>query len=250
MGQTANLFRDGPADRPIPYLLFLPEEKRKNPRRKWPVILFLHGGGERGSNPEILKRHGIPKMAEGDPAFPFIAISPQCPARSAWGPHLDTVESLLNSILESYAGDAERVYLTGMSMGGNGVWSMAARYPRKFAAAAPICGYGLRSEGFPQKVCVLNEMPVWAFHGEDDDIIPVFESRILVKTLKACGGRVRFTVYPGVGHDSWTKTYDDPRLYRWFLRHSLPGKLRPRAPALRSCACRCDEPPRPRGLRR
>ena len=108
-------------------------------------------------------------------------------------------------------------------MGGCGVWRLGVEHPDKFAALAPICGYGLPSRGFPQRVCSLSNVPVWVFHGARDDVVPVEESRVLVDTLKACGGKVRFTVYPDAGHDSWTRTYEDQALYDWFLGHTRKG---------------------------
>ncbi len=220
MEQLVKLFRDS-TGKGLKYLFFLPPGAEKYSTRKWPVILFLHGAGERGDDPGILLRHGIPRLVETRSGFPFITLSPQCPARFSWTSQLDSVHSLLISVLKAYPCDVHRVYLTGISMGGNGAWTLGAFYPTHFAAVAPICGYGLARHGFPQKVCALKDVPIWTFHGKSDPIIPVEESRILVETLRACGGRVRFTVYPGVGHDSWTRTYDNPHLYRWFLSHSL-----------------------------
>lgn len=221
MGEQKHIYEGAPGEARMKYLLFLPEGLRNNSRKKWPVILFLHGAGEKGNDLEILKRHGIPKVVAEQPEFPFVAVSPQCRERSGWRTHLDTIHSLLVSVLQTYPADPRRIYLTGISMGGNGAWSLAARFPTSFAAVAPVCGYGLRADGFPQKVCVLRDVPVWAFHGARDTIVPVVESQILVNTLKSCGGRIRFTVYPRCGHDSWTQTYENPELYRWFLSHSL-----------------------------
>ena len=110
-------------------------------------------------------------------------------------------------------------------MGGYGTWHLAAAQPDRFAAIAPICGGGLWYEGFPEKVCVLEKVPVWAFHGAKDPSVPLEESAKMVRALEACGGNVRFTVYPDATHDSWTETYDNPELYEWFLSHSLRGNV-------------------------
>lgn len=221
MGQRTYTFQGGRAKGKLNYLLFLPEQYRKGTTKKWPAILFLHGSGERGDNPNLLKKHGIPKIVEERPGFPFLALSPQCPEGSTWGSHLWAVNSLLDHILGNYAVDPHRIYLTGISMGGNGVWQLAVHYPRRFAAIAPVCGYGQSSQGFPEKVCLLKNVPVWVFHGALDFIVPIEESRKLVSILRGCGGMVRFTVYPDSGHDCWTRTYTNPKIYRWFLNHSL-----------------------------
>lgn len=219
MDQEVRIFSTGREK--LQYLLFLPEAYGHDPAKRWPWILFLHGAGERGKDPEVLKRHGIPRIVTEQPGFPFLAISPQCPEASSWTHHLQSLHSLIDEIQNHFAVDADRLYLTGMSMGGNGVWMLAVRHPDRFAAIAPVCGYGLSSDGFPERVCVLKDVPVWVFHGEEDDVVPISQSRILVQTLQTCGGQVRFTSYPNTGHDSWTRTYGNPEIFDWFLSHSL-----------------------------
>jgi len=198
------------------YLLFLPREYKAREQRgeKWPLILFLHGMGERGDDLERVKIHGIAKIVETQPDFPFIALSPQCPDGNMWWHHILTLKGLLDEVLADYAVDPQRVYLTGLSMGGYGTWSLAMAYPELFAAIAPICGGGM-----PEWVVALKEVPVWAFHGAEDPLVPLERGQRLVDALRAWGGDVRFTVYPGVGHDSWTQTYENPELYEWFLQH-------------------------------
>jgi predicted peptidase len=206
----------------LDYLLHLPPGYHNAPPgRRWPLILFLHGAGERGHDLELVKRHGIARIAQEREDLPFVAVSPQCPADSWWWQELESLSLLLDEIGSSLAVDARRIYLTGMSMGGYGTWHLAAAQPRRFAAIAPICGGGLWYEGFPDRVCVLKHVPVWAFHGAKDHAVPLEESEKMVRTLRACGGQVRLTVYPDAEHDSWTQTYDNPELYRWFLRHAL-----------------------------
>ncbi len=196
------------------YLLFLPQGYEHSPGEKWPLILFLHGAGERGDDLGLVKLHGIAKIVEQQPDFPFVAVSPQCPDGTLWWDHHLMLKAILDQIVERYAIDTRRIYLTGMSMGGYGAWSLAMTYPRQFAALAPICGGGM-----PGMVFVLQDIPVWAFHGEQDPVIKPQEGQRMVDALRACGGNARFTVYPGVGHDSWTQTYENPELYQWFLRH-------------------------------
>jgi len=196
------------------YLLFLPRDYGTSPEEKWPLILFLHGAGERGDNLELVKIHGIPKIVERQPGFPFIAVSPHCPDETMWWNHQRTLKALLDEIVANYAVDTARIYLTGLSMGGYGTWGLAMAYPKLFAAIAPICG-----GGFPEFASALKDVPIWAFHGAEDDVIKLEVGQRMVDALQACGGNVRFTVYPGVGHDSWTQTYDNPELYEWFLQH-------------------------------
>jgi len=116
-----------------------------------------------------------------------------------------------------YSVDRHRIYLTGLSMGGYGSWHLAAEYPSTFAAVAPICGGGQREAGFPDKVVVLKDVPIWAFHGELDDVVPCRESQVLIDRLREAGGTPRFTIYPDAKHDSWTRTYDSAEFYRWLL---------------------------------
>lgn len=200
------------------YLLYLPPEY--DSQESWPLIMFLHGRGERGNNLKLVRQHGPPKrIAEGDD-FPFIVVSPQCPAGSYWTEELDALAALLDDIIASYNVNTRRVYLTGMSMGGRGTWFLAGRYPERFAAIAPVCGAGLSWIAVER----LRNMPVWAFHGDADTVVPTYESENMVGWLRDVGNEARLTLYPGVGHDSWTQAYNTPELYEWFLSHSLQEK--------------------------
>lgn len=201
------------------YLLYLPPGYGSDPAERWPLILFLHGMGERGDDLQMVKKHGIPRLVEEDPQFPFVVISPQCPTDSVWTAELGALEALLDYALQEYAIDPDRVYLTGLSMGGYGTWHLATEAPDRFAAVAPVCGGGLAQLGFPGKVAALREVPVWAFHGADDEVVPLEESEKMVQELEAAGGEARLTVYPECGHNSWDETYSNPELYRWFLSH-------------------------------
>lgn len=198
------------------YLLFLPESYAQSTNQKFPLILFLHGAGERGSDLDSVKRHGIPKIVETNPDFPFIAVSPQCPKDSWWTSELHTINGLIEEVVEKYQVDTSRIYLTGLSMGGFGTWSLASMYPERFAAIAPVCGGG----EVRQILRSLVEIPIWTFHGQKDDVIPFSRSEEIVTALKKHGSSIKFTIYPEAGHDSWTKTYDNPELYKWFLKHS------------------------------
>ena len=193
----------------LQYLLFLPPGYETS-AKSWPLMLFLHGAGESGTNLDKVKTHGPPKLVESTrPDFPFILVSPQS-ARRGWQPEL--LSALLDDIVKNHRVDKDRVYLTGLSMGGYGTWSLAAAHPEKFAAIAPICG-----GGNPRDAAKLAKLPIWVFHGAKDSTVPIERSKEMVEAIKAAGGNPRFTVYPEASHDSWTETYNNPELYQWFL---------------------------------
>ncbi len=200
------------------YLLFLPEGYSKN-KKDWPLILFLHGAGERGSDLNKVKVHGPPKIVEKQKDFPFIVVSPQCPKDDWWTDKVEVLIHLLDDIVDRYNVDSERIYLTGLSMGGYGSWALAAEYPERFAALAPICGGGNRIMAFR-----LKNVPIWAFHGAKDNVVPLKQSEEMVEAIKARGGNAKLTVYPDAGHDSWTETYNNKELYDWFLKHRKASK--------------------------
>lgn len=213
MGEKAlNMEREIRKTAKLKYLLFLPEDYEEESGRKWPLILFLHGLNERGDDIEKVKIHGIPKVYENDESFPFIVVSPQCPDNEWWTMKDDELDALLDEVTEKYSADKSRIYLTGLSMGGFGTWHFAAVHPERFAAIAPICGGGV-----PIEAMLLKDVPVWAFHGAKDDVVPIELSESMVNALKSVGGDVKFTVYPEAKHDSWTETYNNPELYKWFL---------------------------------
>jgi predicted peptidase len=196
------------------YLLFLPEDHGKK-RQRLPLMMFLHGAGERGNDLKKVKVHGPPKIVEKRKDFPFILVCPQCPEGDWWTEKLDVLISLLDDITARYKVDEKRVYLTGLSMGGYGTWALAAAYPERFAAIAPVCGGGSRIMSLR-----LKDVPIWVFHGAKDKVVPMEESEEMVRAIRKRGGDVKFTIYPDAGHDCWTETYDNPELYDWFLEHS------------------------------
>jgi len=217
--QACRLHLPGSPPRELDWLCHVPVSARGDETRRWPVILFLHGSGERGDDLSIVKRHGLPAIVEHNEDFPFIVVSPQCPSRSGWHTQLQALHSLVDRVFGTLPADPERLYLTGISMGGFGAWCLASRYPELFAAVAPICGYGATSQGFPHRVKDLRFVPVWVFHGALDDTVPVSESDRLVHALRDFGGDVRYTMYPDLGHDCWNTVYADEALYEWFLEH-------------------------------
>ena len=192
----------------LDYLLFLPQGYEKS-NKQWPLMLFLHGAGESGHDLAKVKVHGPPKVVETKPDFPFILVSPQSPGRG-WNP--DLLNGLLDDVIQNYRVDTNRVYLTGLSMGGFGTWELAAAHPERFAAIAPICGGGNSKDA--QK---LARLPIWVFHGAKDPTVPLARSQEMVDALKAVGANVKFTVYPEAQHDSWTETYNNPEFYQWLL---------------------------------
>ena len=193
------------------YLLYRPAGSGRSTRR-WPLILFLHGAGERGDDLDVVKKHGPPKLAGSRRDFPFIVVSPQCPTGTWWS--TQALQALLDHVTATLPVDPSRVYLTGLSMGGYGTWHLACECPERFAAIAPICG-----GGHPVLAGQLKNVPVWAFHGALDDVVPLRESQAMVEGVRKAGGKARLTVYPKAGHDSWSATYENPEFYKWLLAH-------------------------------
>lgn len=215
MSQTRRTFeRQAQRTYSLPYLLYTPPDYHDHD--EWPLVMFLHGLGERGSDLERLKLHGLPRLIEAGRDYPFVVISPQCPITEYWPTQTEALNALLDEALDVLKINPARVYLTGLSMGGYGTWHLAAQYPQRFAAIAPICGGGswwMRDR--------LKTIPTWVFHGADDDVVTLSESERMVEMLRQKGAHVRFTVYPGVKHNSWDPAYDEPELFPWMLNHSL-----------------------------
>jgi predicted peptidase len=200
--------------------VYVPRSYEKDPERKWPVIVFLNGSGECGVDGQKHLAVGLaPAIMLDRDAWPFICVFPQKPTqRTAWLDHDELVMAALDQTLASYSTDASRVYLTGLSQGGRGAWEIAARHPERFAAIAPICGWGDPDALAP----ALKSMPTWAFHGEKDTAVPPSGSKNLVAAMEKLGAspRPRLTLYPDAGHNSWDKAYRDEKLGEWFLRHT------------------------------
>lgn len=195
----------------INYLMFLPKDYSKDGKPS-PLIVFLHGSGERGTDLDKVKAWGPPALAEENPDFPFAVISPQCPEGEWWNSLL--LKAMIDDVLAKYNIDKNRVYLTGLSMGGYGAWDLAIAYPNYFAAVAPICG-----GGNPILADQLKDIPVWVFHGKKDESVPEQQSAQMVEALKKAGGNVVYTVLPEGGHvDAWVYAYGDAGLFDWFLQ--------------------------------
>ena len=211
------------------YLLFLPSDYGKDPQQQWPLILFLHGAGTRSKNINVLKYEALPQMLDFTTDFPFIVLSPQLTDENRedfWTRDKVTgsVFVLVDEIQSTYAVDPNRVYLTGISIGGNGTWAYGLKYPDRFAALVPVMGFFGGTSGFyvPNNICDLKDVPIWAFHGAKDPIVPLDAEKGIVDTLKACGGNVQFTVYPDGDHDISGRVYDyDSGLLEWLMSQSL-----------------------------
>jgi len=193
------------------YLLYLPDGYGAT-RRKWPLMLFLHGKGECGEDIALVRKNGPPMLVgRAKQQLPFIVVSPQCRKDKWWDP--GDLMKLLERVQSKLAVDDRRIYVSGLSMGGFGTWAMITAYPKKFAAAVPICG-----GGNPALANKIKNLPVWVFHGDADETVPLERSQAMVDALEAARGKVQFTVYPGVGHDSWTRTYANPEVFDWLLK--------------------------------
>jgi predicted peptidase len=205
------------------YLLSLPPGYGADTTKRWPLILFLHGAGERGTNLNIVAKHGPTKIEAAKNNF--IIVSPQCPDGKIWSN--DLLLALLDDIEKRYAVDTKRVYLTGLSMGGFGTWNLGLSHPERFAAIAPVCGGGqtiqitLAQYFDAATMANYKRMGIWAFHGGKDTTVTPDESEHMVGALKKAGCTdVKLTIYPEAQHDSWTKTYANPELFTWFLEHT------------------------------
>jgi len=203
------------------YLVHLPAGYNARSGPKWPLILFLHGAGERGDDLSKVAFHGPPHLATNQFDLPFVVVSPQCKAGRIWSN--DLLLALLDHALAKYRVDPTRVYLTGLSMGGYGTWSLGLAYPEKFAAIVPICGggdiIGPMLSG-REKASPLKTLGIWAFHGAKDTVVPLSESERMVAIAKRAGVEdVKLTVYPEANHNSWTATYTNRAVYDWMLEH-------------------------------
>jgi predicted peptidase len=214
------------------YQVYVP--RAYDPGQHWPVILFLHGAGERGGDGSLQTVVGLGDAVRRDPArFPALIVFPQAPADGQWaGAPAEAAMAALDAVMARYATDPDRVYLTGISMGGNGAWYLAYRHPDRFAAVAPICGWveshprfargqvvpGQDGEPFQALAHRLADVPIWIFHGDADTAVPVEQSRRAAAALEAAGADVRYTELPGVGHNSWDPAYQSSELSHWLFQ--------------------------------
>jgi predicted peptidase len=219
----------------LPYRVLLPLNYDKT--KAYPVVLFLHGAGERGSDNEKQLVHGSKLFLDSinRQKFPSIVIFPQCAADSYWSnveiksdtagvrtfhfnmkeEHTRMMRLLLQFVKQipgKYKISASRFYVTGLSMGGMGTFEIVRRMPRRFAAALPICG-----GADPASAKTIKQLPWWVFHGDKDNVVPVSHSENMVNALKKAGASVKFTVYPNVGHNSWDNVFAEPEYLSWMF---------------------------------
>jgi acetyl esterase/lipase len=225
--------------------VYLPEQFRRDDRKSWPVILFLHGRGERGSEGMWQTQIGLPQAVRDHPErWPFVIVMPQCPLPLYWtdAQMLSMAMSALDQETSEFHLDPERTYLSGLSMGGYGAWELARLYPRRWAAIAIASGgvfWSYEPERWQQVSTLparyaqaLGRTPVWLFHGSDDNIVSPRQSELMFSAFKASGGHVRLWIYQGLKHDCWTRAFDEPELPRWLLAHHLETRAREELPSL------------------
>jgi predicted peptidase len=214
-----------PAGKKLPYRLLLPDDYDKS--KKYPLVLFLHGAGERGDDNEAQLKHGVPEFArdENRKKYPCILIAPQCPSKLKWAdwtvnaplakeptePNRLALE-LVDAIQKEYSVDPKRIYVTGLSMGGFGTWDLISRHPDKFAAAVPVCG-----GGDPNQADKIARIPIWVFHGAQDNAVKVERSREMIEAIKKSRGMPKYTEYPKEGHASWVPAYKDAGMFKWLF---------------------------------
>jgi predicted peptidase len=217
-GFLNRVYKD-PDGKEAKYIVFVPHEYDTDFDDQYPVILFLHGAGETQGGTKQPVEVGIgPAIKAREKTFPFITVFPQSQRRTWQADSADAQRALaiLGEVQKEFNTDPRRVYLSGLSMGGYGTWSLAAKYPERWAAIAPICG-----GGDPAAAEKLKDLPCWCFHGDADSAVPVRRSRDMMKALWAAGGYPNYSEYPGVGHNSWDKAYATTDLYEWLLKHRL-----------------------------
>ena len=193
------------------YLQYLPIEYATSDDL-FPFVLFLHGGGEGGDEIERVKKHGLPKLIEAGRQFPFIVVSPQNPSHTQFWDDQQLIR-LLDQLQRELRIDPDRIYLTGLSRGAYGAWRLAIQNPDRFAALVPIAGGGAMP--YAKRI---KHLPIWAFHGKLDSVIPASEVERMIAAIREAGGDPKLTIYPDAEHDSWTEAYNDPQLYEWMLR--------------------------------
>ena len=234
--EFASSFKHGlnrnPADAHYRYLSYLPKGYDADTAKKWPLIIYLHGGSRRGSDLKKLYADGIFDQVYRGREFPFVIVAPQCPEHLRWSSE-NWFENFFNELTGKYRIDLDRVYLTGNSLGGSGTWYLATKYPEKFAAIAPLCGFTRHMDYIEKNIARLNDMPIWAFHGKMDYVVPFEETEKMVGKLEGKNKDLRFSIEPLAGHGIHWLVYPGQELYDWFLKHDkrqvqVRSRVRPR----------------------
>ena len=197
------------------YVKYLPKDFDEG--KKYPLVFFLHGAGERGDDLDVACRHGFMKyVREEDAEYPFIIVAPQCPTGKFWGCYTESLIAFLDYVCETLPVDRDRVYLTGLSMGGTGTWMLAMAAPERFAAIAPVCGSGIYWYGE-----ALVKTPIMIYHGDCDETVPIENSIEMLRSVNKRGGNAQIKVLYGVKHGAWREAYKGDELYTWLLSHKL-----------------------------
>jgi predicted esterase len=207
----------------LDYLLYIPAEYGEDPNKEWPLLVYLHGMSRVNKSVELLQNDYPLNTLPDQGNFPFIVVAPQGTGEyEFWATDemVRSVMTLLDEIQAVLSLDTNRIYLTGVSAGGNGTWAIGLRHPERFAAMVSVMGYYGWPPTVPQDICDLSDVPVWAFHGARDELIPLEAEQSLVDALEACGGDVQFTVFPDVGHDLESERVFTSDLYSWLLDQS------------------------------
>lgn len=207
-----------PKDAHYHYLPYMPKDYNTDTLKKWPLIIYLHGGSDRGTDLNKLYASGIPDQIYRGREFPFIIISPQCPEHIRWSTD-DWFENFYKKVTAKYRIDTNRVYLTGLSLGGSGTWYLAVKYPDKFAAIAPMSGFTSHIDYIDENIDRLVDMPIWAFHGKIDNVVPFEETERMINKLEGKNKDLKFSIEPEVGHWIHWLVYPNQELYDWFLKH-------------------------------
>ena len=200
----------------LKYHIYFPDNYHDSDT-SFPMVLFLHGSGERGDNIGLVEKHGIPKMINNGHTFPFITVAPQCPELQWWSEPLytKTLIFLVEEIIRNNRVDIGRIYATGLSMGGYGTLSIAKERPDLFTAIVPVCG-GMDTTNIEK----LRDIPIWLFHGDADEVVPVENSELIYDLLKPINHNIKITIYKDVDHNSWDRTYDNKKMYEWMLKQN------------------------------
>jgi predicted peptidase len=225
----------GKSGKPLKYRLIKPVDYKFG--KKYPLVLFLHGAGERGDDNAATLRHAAKDFSNPQTRskYPAYVVIPQCPTGKKWSEvdwskdsselpeepsdAMQSIKELIDDMIENAGVDRNRIYITGLSMGGYGTWDAIARYPGFFAAAAPICG-----GGDPKTVDKFKSLPIWCFHGAKDPVVKVIRSREMIEALQKVGSNAKYTEYPEAQHDSWTQTYSNPELFDWMFAQRRESK--------------------------
>lgn len=203
----------------LEYFLYYPPDYSSKTGAQFPLLLFLHGGGESGASLDMIRKNGLPKLVSEGVEFPFLILAPQNPHKKQWW-NVRAVMALLEKVVSENRVDRNRIYLTGLSRGGNACWEMVTQFPDTFAAMAVVCGM----TPVPYAHWIDRDLAIWVFHGTEDTVIPFSESERMVEKLQEMGYDIRLTAYEGVGHNSWERAYKEEGLYPWFLLHARQGE--------------------------